>query len=32
VTAAQVQSFCRDFMTADNRTVGTLLPTAQEEK
>jgi zinc protease len=32
VTAAEVQSFCRGFLTADNRTVGTLLPIAQEEK
>jgi zinc protease len=32
VTAAQVQDFCRNSLVADNRTVGTLLPTAQEEK
>jgi zinc protease len=32
VTAAQVQDFCRNSLVADNRTVGTLLPMAQEEK
>jgi zinc protease len=32
VTADEVQSFCRGYLTADNRTVGTLLPVAQEEK
>jgi zinc protease len=32
VTVDEVQSFCRGYLTADNRTVGTLLPIAQEEK
>jgi zinc protease len=32
VTAAQVQDFCRNSLVADNRTVGTLLPAAQEGK